>query len=130
MSEIDRREMKRMVEAAKQKNAKANCEYSKKRLIDNLKKKFNTTMIGSINYVENHFGDLWGHGKREEELTNEEKWWRTKWHILRTEILNNGNNQLRAAMNEVSEYSMTWEKYTLTFLPVSQQPSDIVTKKE
>lgn len=119
--------MKKLVENTKHKNIKANYDFSKKRLIDNLTKKFNTTMIGSISLMEREFGELWGHGKTEEECNREEKYWRKKWNILRTELLNNGNNQLRASINEVGEYTMKWEKYSMTFFPVSTTHKDIVS---
>ena len=30
--------------------------------------------------------------------------------------LNNGNNQLRAALNEIAQYSMKWDKYRMDFI--------------
>jgi hypothetical protein len=43
-------------------------EVSKKRLNNNLKKKFDTTTIGSLSAFEENFGFLWGHGKKYSEL--------------------------------------------------------------
>ena len=37
-------------------------EFSKKRLLNNLEKKFNTTIIGSLAVFEEELGHLWGHG--------------------------------------------------------------------
>ena len=44
-------------------------ENSKKRLLNNIKKKFDTTIIGSLAAFEEEFGYLWGHGKHYSELT-------------------------------------------------------------
>ena len=43
-------------------------EVSKKRLNNNLKKKFDTTTIGSLSAFEDQFGFLWGHGKKYSDL--------------------------------------------------------------
>jgi hypothetical protein len=84
-------------------------ENSKKRLLKNIEKKFKTTMIGALARFEEGFGDLWGHGKR--ELTSEELEFRKIWEDVRTEVLNNGNNQLRGAQDEIANYTMSWDKY-------------------
>ena len=46
-------------------------ENSKKRLLNNIKKKFDTTIIGSLAAFEEEFGYLWGHGKHYSELTDQ-----------------------------------------------------------
>ena len=66
-------------------------DSSKKRLLNNLKKKFDTTTIGSLAIVEDIFGELWGHGVHYNELTDEEKEWREDWNEARTKILDLGN---------------------------------------
>lgn len=114
-------QLKRMVEEAKKKNHERANLHSQKRFIDNMTKKFNTTMIGAIAEIEKTFGELWGHGKDEGNLTRSEKEWRKQYTILRTAILNNGNNQLRAAINEIGEYTIAWQKYHVNFFPVSKK---------
>ena len=102
--------------AHKQKEAKSK-EYeerSKKRLSNIVSTKMNTSFIGAISSCENHFGFLWGHGKSEEELTQDEIEMREVWDEIRAEILDNGNTQLRAAVNEIGNYSVSWDRYTLT----------------
>ena len=49
-------------------------------------------------------------------LSPKEKEYREIWNETRTTILNKGNNQLRAAIEEVSLYSMKWEKYQTEFI--------------
>lgn len=116
----DHFKLKRILDEAKKRNEERQHLHSQKRFIDNLTKKFNTTMIGAISEIEKTFGQLWGHGKDESRLTRDEREWREQFMLLRTAILNNGNNQLRAAINEVGEYTMAWQKYNMTFFPVQK----------
>jgi len=87
---------------------------SKKRLIKNIEKKFKTTMIGALYCIEQEFGDLW-------DITNSNPsstalQYREKWQKVRTDILNNGNNQLRACLDEIAQYTMTWDRYQTEFI--------------
>lgn len=69
---------------------------------DILKKRFQTTMIGSLYEFEKSFGYLWGYDKHEdEELTEKEEKFLDIWEETRNRILNNGNNQLRKAVSEI-----------------------------
>lgn len=88
---------------------------SKKRLMDSLKKKFNTTTIGILDILETELGHLWGHGLPYNELTLEQKKFRKKWKQVRTKILDLGNSNLRASQNELSQYSIRWNRYVLNF---------------
>lgn len=88
-------------------------EKSKKRLGTIIGTKIKTSFIGAISSCENNFGFLWGHGKNEEELTEEEISMKEIWEEIRTEILDNGNTQLRAASNEIGNYSITWDRYSI-----------------
>lgn len=105
----------------KQKELKENKykEKSKKRLATILTTKIKTSFIGSISSIENHFGFLWGHGKPEDELTESEASMREIWEEARANILDNGNTQLRAAMNEISNYSINWDRFYVE-LPIKQ----------
>ena len=112
--------IKRTIEEARRKNKENYQIYSRKRLIDNLTKKFNTTMIGALAEIEKEFGDLWGQDIDERDLTKKEREMREKYLNLRTRILNNGNNQLRSAIEELNQYSTEWQKYKKEFFPVSK----------
>jgi hypothetical protein len=81
-------------------------ENSKKRLLNNIKKKFDTTIIGSLAAFEEEFGYLWGHGKHYSELTDQE---------VRSKILDNGNFNLRSAQSEISQYTLSWNRYVTKF---------------
>jgi MoaA/NifB/PqqE/SkfB family radical SAM enzyme len=66
-------------------------------LINNLYKKFQTTMIGALARFEDNFGYVW------ENEPEDSKLW-DRWEYTRNSILNNGNKQARAAIEEVKKY--------------------------
>jgi hypothetical protein len=80
---------------------------------DILTKRFQTTMIGAIYEFEENFGYLWGHEKDDEDLTKQEENFRLKWENTRNQILNNGNNQLRKCIKDLSDHGST--KYNYKF---------------
>ena len=86
-------------------------DASKKRLFRILEKKLQTSFIGALSQFENLFGKLWGHGKDEMECTADELEWRALWNLCRTEVLTNGNNQLRAVQAELAQYTITWNRF-------------------
>ncbi len=94
-------------------------ERSKEKLISVIDKKFKTTFIGALSCIESEIGFLWGHGKELNELTENEKKWAVVWERIRTNILNNGNNQARAVTNELQQYAINWQGY-YTKLPGGQ----------
>ena len=91
-------------------------ESSKRRLLNNIKKKFDTTIIGSLAVMEEFFGELWGHGIRYNELTDDEREWREAWEEARTKLLDLGNSNSRASQNEISQYTISWNKYVTNFI--------------
>ena len=116
MTNMSHGELKRLHDTAKRNSEEKYKANSKKRLINNLTRKFQTTMIGALARFEEVFGYLWGYGKQHEDRTKEEKEWFDKWQEVRTAILNNGNNQLRASLDEVSQYTMTWDRHQTQFI--------------
>jgi hypothetical protein len=95
--------------------------YSKKRLLENITKKFKTSMIGAVASCEEGFGELWGHGKGKDELTEEEFNFRERWEEIRTQILNKGNSQLRGALDEIAQHTVNKEKYNVDFIVRKEQ---------
>src|SRR5687767_633905 len=85
----------------REKNEGLRKERETKRLMDSIEKHFKTTFIGALNAVEKEFGLLWGAGLPESELSEDEYNWRKRWEIVRTNILNNGNNERRASLAEL-----------------------------
>lgn len=90
-------------------------DFSKKRLLNNLEKKFNTTIIGSLAIFEEQFGFMWGHGTPYSSLNSQQKQLRNLWKEARTKILDSGNSNLRAAQSELAQYSFTWNRYITNF---------------
>lgn len=97
-------------------NAEKEQNYSKKKLMETINKRMKTTMIGALDSFEKAFGHLWGHGLHESELTEEQKEFRKIWEETRAEVLDKGNNQLRASMGELANYTMQWNRYRMEFV--------------
>ena len=80
---------------------------------DQLKKhittKLRTTMIGSVAAVEEALGWLWNHGRPRTDI--EAHHW-DLWQDLRTRLLNLGNSQIRAALQELDQYEVSWNRYS------------------
>jgi len=113
--------------AARQKQREENknkySDKSKKRLSSIVGTKIKTSFIGAISACENHFGVLWGHGKNDEELDDNEIAMKEIWEDVRAQILDNGNTQLRATMNEIEDYTITWNRHSIK-MTVKNQDSD------
>ena len=90
-------------------------DNSKRRLLNILKKKFDTTIIGSLAAFEERFGELWGHGLSMNDLDEDQRYWRDLWMETRSKVFDNGNSNLRAAQNEISQYTLSWHRYVTNF---------------
>lgn len=91
-------------------------EQSRLRLLDNVKTKLKTSFIGAISAIEaSPFGELCGHGKNIDDLTEDELGWREAWDAVRIRILDNGNNQIRAIISELEHYTVCWNKFHVDF---------------
>lgn len=77
-----------------------NHKHNKKGIINQITKRFQTAIIGSLARFEDNFGYLWGHNS-DKELTNKEQEFADMWDYVRTSILNHGNNQMREAIDEI-----------------------------
>lgn len=93
-------------------------ERSKTRLKKEIKKRIQTTMIGSLSSVEKYFGFLWGENS-ESELTKEQMRMREIFEEMRTEILDKGNSQIRNSDSEIENYDVIWNKYHIN-LPIKK----------
>lgn len=82
-------------------------DASRKRLSSVLKKKIQTTMIGSLSSIEEHFGFLW------EGDTEEHKKMSELFQTIRSEVLDKGNHQARNIDVELSQYEIEWLRNTL-----------------
>ena len=116
MAEPTHEEMKQRVALTRQANVEKNEAHSKATLKRHIEIKFKTTMIGALSRFEKMFGEHWGHGLAVHELTAEQVENREKWQLTRTEILNSGNNQMRAALAEVDHNTISYNKTEYNFL--------------
>jgi len=91
---------------------------SKDRLAKILKKKVETTMIGALSSVEEHFSFLWTG-----ENTPEQKIMHDLFQKVRSEILDKGNTQARNIDAELAQYDVKWLRYTMN-LPVVKQEEE------
>jgi hypothetical protein len=92
--------------------------YQQQQLLEAMEKRLKTTMIGSLARFEESFGYLW------EKDTNTREYFEKLWDETRNSILNNGNNQLRLAVDELEAFFYNkpvkmkfQQKYQYTFNP-------------
>lgn len=91
-------------------------EKMRNRLCKIISKKFETATIFPLSEFENMFGDLWGHFKNQDQLTEQEKTYKEKWLRCREQILNFCHRQKRGAMDELSMYDVIWNRYQTEFI--------------
>ena len=108
--------MKKASNLAKIANKEKFQNNSKNRLITNIKKKFNTTMIGALAAFEEEFGEIWGDGLDIEDLSRDQMDERERWEKVRSRVLDNGNDQSRSATEEISNHTISWNRYTTKFI--------------
>ena len=92
---------------------------SKERLSKILKKKIETTMIGALSSIEEHFGFLWD-ATQGNTLSEEQTIMKDLFQKVRSEILDKGNNQARNVDAELSQYSVEWLKYSMKIPVISK----------
>jgi len=96
---------------------------SKDRLSKILKKKIETTMIGALSSLEEHFGFLWD-SPQGETLSEEQAVMRDLFQKVRSEILDKGNNQARNVDAELAQYEVEWLKYSMKIPVVSKNEEE------
>lgn len=92
---------------------------SKQRLKSTVDTRIKTAMIGSLSSIEKHFGKLFGYN--EENLTPQQKEWKNIFEEMRSEILDKGNAQIRAFESDLSSYDVTFNRFTVTLLPIDRR---------
>ena len=80
-----------------------NNRNQKKGIINQVKKRFQTTIIGGLARFEESFGYLWGYNS-DRDLTEKQKEFADMWEYVRTSILNHGNDQMRQAIDEIIDH--------------------------
>jgi hypothetical protein len=101
---------------AKKANQDRQTAHDKDTLKRHITSKLKTTMIGALASFEEAFGQLWGKGLDDVELTSDQRQYKDIWELIRTEVLNKGNNQLRAAMSEIDQYTVAFNKMEYKFV--------------
>lgn len=89
---------------------------SKDRLSKIMKKKIQTTMIGALSSIEEHFGFLWESDSEQSRILKE------IYGKIRSDILDKGNNQARNIDAELSHYEVEWLKYSIKMPVISNPP--------
>jgi len=104
--------------SAKMKHAREErfLEQSRRRLDKIVSTKVRTAFIGALAAFEEEFGFLWGHEASEDHLTAEQQNMRELWIRARTNVLNNGNTQLRALRNEIANQTVKWNRHHIDFV--------------
>jgi transcription termination factor Rho len=109
-----------IIKAKREMEAQQRAKYkvdSKERLKKIAHKKIQTTMIGALDTIEKHLGFLW------EDDSKQSSDLREIYNIVRQEILDRGNDQIRNLDNELSQYDVEWLRYNLT-LPIKRRTQD------
>lgn len=84
-------------------------EESNNRLRDICIKKIDTTMIGALDAIESEIALF------SENLADSDKIkLRGLYSKVRSRVLDNGNNQKRAIVEEFKHYTIDWQKYKIT----------------
>jgi hypothetical protein len=99
----------------KQKREDKYRQDSRDRLSKILKKKVETTMIGALSSLEEHFSFLWDAG--DGAMSPEQKMMYDAFQKVRSEILDKGNTQSRNVDAELAQYEVKWLRFQ-TVLPV------------
>jgi hypothetical protein len=86
-------------------------EESKQRLSKALKKKIETTMIGALSTIEQHFSFLWNGDAN--NTTKEQEYMKNLYNKIRSEILDKGNNQARNIDIELSQYDVELLRFSI-----------------
>lgn len=98
---------KTIIQLKRESEARQKAKYrtdSKERLKKIASKKIQTTMIGALDSIEKHLGFLWD---------DDESGLREAYEIVRQEILDRGNDQIRNLSAEIDQYDVEWLRYNL-----------------
>lgn len=82
-------------------------------IIKDVETRLKTIMIGSISRIEKSFGYLWNHG--DDPTTTTQELFADKWEDLRLDLLNHGNNQIRATINDLENFFDKQNEYNYNY---------------
>jgi hypothetical protein len=107
---------KRIVEERRKRNEEKEKNESKERLKKMVRKNAMTIMIAALDEFEKEFGEEWGHGIPEDQLDDQQMEMQAAWESVREQILDRGNAKIRATMDEIDQYTISWERYQYKFI--------------
>jgi hypothetical protein len=120
---ISDNQIRSLITRAREAREQRFAEGSRQRLEKIITTKIRTAFIGALAAFEEHYGFLWGNDKESSNLTKEEREMQSLWIETRTQVLNNGNAQIRAAQNEISNHVIHWNRHHVE-LPYRPLPGD------
>lgn len=93
-------------------------EYHKDKVQNEVSAKMKTMMIGALSSIENYFGELWAMGQNRPLTKDEQKFYDT-FMVLRKEILDKGNTQIKNVKMFLDPYDIDYVGYSIELkLPV------------
>lgn len=95
---------------------------SRGRLSKILKKKVETTMIGALSSIEDHFAFLWT--SKDGGMSPEQKIMYDTFQKVRSEILDKGNTQSRNVDAELAQYEVKWLRYQTSIPVISRKTGE------
>ena len=95
---------------------------SRDRLSKILKKKVETTMIGALSSIEDHFALLWT--SKDGGMSPEQKIMYDTFQKVRSEILDKGNTQSRNVDAELAQYEVKWLRYQTNMPVISRKTGE------
>ena len=90
-------------------------------MLENSKKRLQTTFIGDLAEFEKGFGFLWGHGLPYSQLNEDERYFRNIWNEVRKTILDKGNGQIAGLEGEAEFWTIEEKRFSYT-LPIRRRP--------
>lgn len=107
--------LRRFQEEKNNKDKENHLYLSKNNLINKVKKKLQTVMIGALAKYEESFGHQWGFGKEDSECGQKEDEFFDIWEKSRQEILDLGNKQIRDIEKEIERYVVDLKGFNIKF---------------
>ena len=95
---------------------------SRDRLSKIIKKKVETTMIGALSSIEDHFAFLWT--SKDGGMSPEQKIMYDTFQKVRSEILDKGNTQSRNVDAELAQYEVKWLRYQTNMPVISRKTGE------
>ncbi len=103
------REIRQLNDGLKQHSDAQKAQRAKQFLAENMTKKLQTSYIFALAEIERTFGYLWGYNTIDKsQLTQNQLEFLELYKNLRKAIFDNGNNQLRMLMNDLTQYDVNF----------------------